>query len=113
MTTTPGSLARARPRSRYPTRVPNEVPRQDYDVPALGSISSAELIFAIVYSAATAGFVAARAGPLPGGVALLTAANRPPLPYERFPRRFSVTPDDVLLASARAVGGHVRCAMRY
>ncbi len=34
------------------TRVPDEVPRQDHDVPALGSISSAELIFTIVYSAA-------------------------------------------------------------
>ncbi len=34
------------------TRVPNEVPRQDYDAPALDGMSSAELIFTIVYSAA-------------------------------------------------------------
>jgi hypothetical protein len=31
--------------------VPNEVPRQDYDLPALDGMLSAELIFAIVYSA--------------------------------------------------------------
>ncbi len=34
-----------------PTRVPHEVPWQDYDLPALDGMSSAELILAIVYSA--------------------------------------------------------------
>ena len=34
-----------------PTRVPNEVPWQDYDLPALDGMLSAELIFTIVYSA--------------------------------------------------------------
>jgi hypothetical protein len=34
-----------------PARVPNEVPWQDYDLPALDGMLSAELIFTIVYSA--------------------------------------------------------------
>jgi hypothetical protein len=34
-----------------PTRVPNDVPWQDYDLPALDGMLSAELIFTIVYSA--------------------------------------------------------------
>src|SRR6266496_5104740 len=39
-------------RMAAPTRVPHEVPWQDYDLPALDGMSSAELILAIVYSAA-------------------------------------------------------------
>ena len=45
--------------------------------------------------------------------ALRTAANRLPRPYERFPSDLAVTPDDVLLATARAVGSYAKCAMRY